>query len=91
MNDLTADRTENRITNQVFGLALLTATGLLLVVVCGRSLRSVDVAAVPDTEHDDFSPVVVDAVEDAIGAASSAQDALQLVAERAAYPPRVVE
>jgi hypothetical protein len=54
-------------------------------------LRSIDVAAVPDTEHDDFSPVVVDAVEDAIGAASGAPDALQLVAERRAYPSRFVE
>jgi hypothetical protein len=39
-------------------------------------LLSIDVAAVPDPENNDFSPIVVDAVEDAVCAASSAPDAL---------------
>ena len=53
------------------------------------SVRPEDVSAMPDAENDDFSPVVVDTVENPIGASPGAP--LQLIPQRSAGLPRVVQ
>ena len=57
----------------------------------GFSLRSVDVAAMPDTENDDLAAFLIDSVENTVGTPPSTPDALQLVTERSANSTRVVQ
>ena len=55
------------------------------------SAGPVDVATMPDTENDDLTLAVIDAVEDSIRAAPSAPDSLELVPQLGANTMRVIE
>jgi hypothetical protein len=43
-----------------------------------------------DAENDDFSPFIVNPVQDSVGATSRTPDTLQLVAKRRANPPWIL-
>jgi hypothetical protein len=73
----------------VIGIGTSPLAYRILAVVANfsRSARSVDVTAVSRAENNDLSPLVVNPVQNAVGATSGTPDPVQLVAERRANPP----
>lgn len=63
---------------------------LTVVASVSRSARTVDVAAVSHAEDNDFLPLVVNPVQDAVGATSRTPYTLEFVTERCAHPPRIL-